>query len=144
MVKRSNRRLEFSQSLLNTSNSARLGNTSTIISSPRAFVHTTTTQLLSNGPYIFSRKHLKHSLLTVYVCLYSRELTVEFIPLSIDIFCFEMIFISKSYYTHELTLLGKTLAVARVLCPLVAREAALLIRRYSYCLAVTRARTRYC
>ena len=41
-------------------------------------------------------------------------------------------------------LLGKTLAVARVLCPLVAREAALLIRRYNYCLAVTRARTRYC
>ena len=97
MVKRSNPRLEFSQSLLNTSNSAHLGNTSTIISSPRAFIHTTTTQLLSNGPYIFSRKHLKHSLLTVYVCLYSGEVTVEFIPLSTDMFCFEMIFISKSY-----------------------------------------------
>ena len=103
MVKRSNRRLEFSQSLLNTSNSAHLGNTSTIISSPRAFVHTTTTQLLSNGPYIFSRKHLKHSLLIMYVCLYSRELTVEFVPLSIAIFCFEMVFISKSYYIRELT-----------------------------------------
>ena len=41
-------------------------------------------------------------------------------------------------------LLGKTLAVALVLCSLVARVGALLIRRYSYCLAVTRARTRYC
>ena len=36
-------------------------------------------------------------------------------------------------------LLGKTLAVALVLCSLVARVGALLIRRYSYCLAVMRA-----
>ena len=48
-------------------------------------------------------------------------------------------------YCHDLgALLGKTLAVALVLCSLVARVGALLIRRYNYCLAVTRAGARYC
>ena len=42
------------------------------------------------------------------------------------------------------SLLGKRLAAARVLCSLVAREGALLIRCYSYCLAAARACPRYC